>query len=122
MGQVRFLSNDFSLENVFIVFSKLCAVVCGSHGSGASTAPINSSWSCALGLCSSTKNQALAASAKSYGLLLIKETLPWYEVLECLVRNQLSSIFNKNVWFSDVFKVLLYNQVWRRTKNYVSFE
>lgn len=36
----------FSLENVFIVFSKLCAVVCGSHGCGASAAPINSNWSC----------------------------------------------------------------------------
>lgn len=65
MGQVRFLFNDFSLENVFIVFSKLCAVVCGSHGCGASTAPVNSTG--ALGLCSTTENQALVICAKSYG-------------------------------------------------------
>lgn len=50
----------------------------------------------AVGLCSSTENQALAICAKSDGLLLIKETLPWYKgVLEDLVRNQVYSIFNK---------------------------
>lgn len=76
----------------------------------------------AVGLCSSTENQALAICAKSYGLPLIKEKLPWYKVFEHLIRNQVGSIFNKNVWFSDIFQVLLCNQVWRRTKNYVSFE
>lgn len=51
----------------------------------------------AVGLCHSTENQALAISAKSYGLLVIKETLPQYKLLEELVRNQVCSIFNKNV-------------------------
>lgn len=63
----------------------------------------------AVGLCHSTENQALAISAKSYGLLVIKETIPQYKLLEELVRNQVCSIFNKNVWFSDVFKVFLCN-------------
>lgn len=66
----------------------------------------------AVGLCSSTANQALSISARSSDLFLIKEILLWYkEVLEDLVRNQVCSIFNKNVWFSDVFQVLLCNQV-----------
>lgn len=66
----------------------------------------------AVGLCSSTANQALSICARSSDLFLIKEILLWYkEVLEDLVRNQVCSIFNKNVWFSDVFQVLLCNQV-----------
>lgn len=62
MGQVRFLFNHFSLENVFIVFSKLCAVVCGLMAVEHLQLPLTPAG--AIGLCSSTENQALAIVLK----------------------------------------------------------